>query len=65
MTINFKITSLKETKELRSIFAVKWLFFSHNFLIEMPQTNKKTIEELEESKAEKVVETWKDEKRFE
>ena len=65
LTIKFKIISLKETKELRSIFAVKWLFFSHNFLIEMPQTNKKTIEEPEESKAEKVVETWKDEKRFE
>jgi hypothetical protein len=56
---------LKETKELRSIFAVKWVFFSHTFLIEKPQTKKKTMEEPKESKAEKVVETRKDEKKFE
>jgi hypothetical protein len=65
LTINFKIISLKETKELRSIFAVKWLFFSHTFLIEKPQTKKKNIEEPKESNAEKVVGTWKDEKKFE
>lgn len=65
LTIKFKIISLKETKELRSIFAVKWLFFSHNFLIEKPQTKQKTIEEPEVSKAEKLVEALKDEKRFE
>jgi hypothetical protein len=65
LTIKFKIISLKETKKLKSRFAVKWLFFSHNFLIEIPHTKKKTTEEPEESKAEKVVETWKDEKKFE
>ena len=65
LTINFKIIGLKETKELRSIFALKWLFFSHYFLIEKPQTKKKTIEEPKESKAEKVVETCKDDKKFE
>ena len=65
MTINFKITSLKETKELRSIFALKWLFFSHSFLIEKCLTKKKPIGEPKESKAEKVVKTWKDETRFE
>jgi len=65
LTIKFKIISLKETKELRSIFAIKWLFFSYNFLIEKPQNQKKTIEDSEESKAEKVIETWQDEKKFE
>lgn len=65
LTINFKITSLKETKELRSIFALKWLFFSHSFLIEKPLTKKKPIGEPKESKAEKLVKTWKDETRFE
>ena len=65
LTINFKITSLKETKELRSTFALKWLFFSHSFLIEKPLTKKKPIGEPKESKAGKVVKTWKDETKFE
>ncbi len=62
LTIKFKIISLKETKELRSIFAVKWLFFSHTFLIEEPLTKNKTFEEPKKSEVEKVVETLQDEK---
>jgi hypothetical protein len=55
LTLKLKVLSLKENKEFGGIFTVKWLLFSHTFLIEEPKAKKTPFEEPEKSKTEKVV----------
>jgi hypothetical protein len=55
LTLKLKVQSLKENKEFGGIFTVKWLLFSHTFLIEEPKAKKTPFEEPEKSKTEKVV----------
>jgi hypothetical protein len=55
LTLKLKVLSLKDNKEFRGIFTVKWLLFSHTFLIEEPKAKKIPFEGPEKSKTEKVV----------
>jgi hypothetical protein len=45
LTFKLKVLSLKENKELEGTFTVKWLFFSHTFLIGEPGEKKYPLEE--------------------
>jgi len=45
LTFKLKVLSLKENKELEGTFTVKWLFFSHTFLIGESGEKKYHIEE--------------------
>lgn len=45
LTFKLKVLSLKENKELEGTFTVKWLFFSHTFLIGEPGEKKYPFEE--------------------
>jgi len=63
LTFKLKVLSVEEKKELRGIFTVKWLLFSHTFSIKEPGEKKCLPEEPEsepgeaETKREIVVET--------
>ncbi|WP_230669904.1 DUF2953 domain-containing protein [Methanosarcina barkeri] len=55
LTFRLNVLSLEEKKELRGIFTVKWLLFSHTFSIEEPGESESFPEESENSKKDKIV----------
>lgn len=59
LTFKLKVLSVEEKKELGGIFTVKWLFFSHTFLIGEPNEKKPILEESARTEKEKeiIVET--------
>src|SRR5664280_2445633 len=69
LTFKLTVQSLEEKKELGGTFTVKWLLFSHTFLIEELKAKKPIFEEPNKSKMEKevIVEAgdWQDKKGFE
>jgi hypothetical protein len=67
-TFKLKVLSLMKKKEFGGTFTVKWLLFSHTFLIEKPEAEKPSSEELDKSIVEKErvkTEDWRNEKEFE
>lgn len=46
-TFKLNVLSLEEKKELRGIFTVKWLLFSHTFSVEAPGERERPLEEPE------------------
>ncbi|WP_240664298.1 DUF2953 domain-containing protein [Methanosarcina sp. MSH10X1] len=46
-TFKLKVLSLEEKKELRGIFTVKWLLFSHTFSVEEPGERESSLEGTE------------------
>lgn len=56
LTFKLKILSLEEKKELKGIFTVKWLLFSHTFSIEEPEESESLPEESEQLKKGKAIE---------
>ena len=69
LTFKLTVQSLEEKKEFGGTFTVKWLLFSHTFLIEELKAKKPIFEEANKSKMEKevIVEAgdWQDKKGFE
>ncbi len=69
LTFKLTVLSLKEKKEFGGTFTIKWLLFSHTFLIEEPKTKESLFEEPKKSKTEKEVITEsghrRDKKEFE
>lgn len=61
LTFKLSVLSLEEKKELRGIFTVKWLLFSHTFSIEEPGESESLPEEPEKSKKDKIVKEEKNE----
>lgn len=59
LTFKLKVLSVEEKKELGGIFTVKWLFFSHTFLIGEPNEKKPILEESARTEKENeiIVET--------
>lgn len=55
LTFKLKVLNLEEKKELRGIFTIKWLLFSHTFSIEEPGESESLPEEPEKSKEHKTV----------
>jgi len=55
LTFKLQILSLEEKKELKGIFTVKWLLFSHTFSIEEPEESESLPEETEKSKKDEAV----------
>lgn len=55
LTFKLNVLSLEEKKELRGIFTVKWLLFSHTFSIEEPGESESFPEELDKSKRDKTI----------
>ena len=55
LTFKLNVLSLEEKKELRGIFTVKWLLFSHTFSIEEPEESESFPEELDKSKRDKTI----------
>jgi hypothetical protein len=67
VTFKLKVLSLKKRKEFGGTFTIKWLLFSHTFLIEKPKAEKPSSEELDKSIVEKErvkTEDWREEKEF-
>ena len=55
LTFKLKILSLEEKKELKGIFTVKWLLFSHTFSIEEPEESESLPEGPEQLKKDKAL----------
>ncbi|AKB45368.1 hypothetical protein MSVAZ_3099 [Methanosarcina vacuolata Z-761] len=55
LTFKLKVLSLEEKKELRGVFTVKWLLFSHTFSIEEPGESESFPEEPKKSDEDKTV----------
>ena len=55
LTFKLKVLSLEEKKELRGLFTVKWLLFSHTFSIEEPGESESFPEEPKKSDEDKTV----------
>jgi len=55
LTFKLNVLSLEERKELRGIFTVKWLLFSHTFSIEEPEESESFPEELDKSEKDKKI----------
>ncbi|WP_230628798.1 MULTISPECIES: DUF2953 domain-containing protein [Methanosarcina] len=55
LTFKLNVLSLEEKKELRGIFTVKWLFFSHTFSIEEPEESESFPEEPDKSRKDKTI----------
>ncbi|WP_292373829.1 DUF2953 domain-containing protein [Methanosarcina sp. UBA411] len=55
LTFKLKVLILEEKKELRGLFTVKWLLFSHTFSIEEPGENESFPEEPEKSEKDKTI----------
>ena len=54
-TFKLKVLSLEEKKEFGGIFTVKWLLFSHTFLVGEPGAKVNLFEEAEKPKKERIV----------
>jgi hypothetical protein len=68
LTFKLKVQALEEKKEYGGTFTVKWLLFSHTFLIEQSKAEGTPLEEPGNLKTEhEVVETedWQEKKGFE
>lgn len=55
LTFKLKVLSLEEKKELRGVFTVKWLLFSHTFSLEEPGESESFPEEPKKSDEDKTV----------
>ncbi len=55
-TFKLKVLSLEEKKEFGGIFTVKWLLFSHTFLVGEPGEKVNLFEGAEKPKKERIVE---------
>ncbi|MCO5384327.1 MAG: hypothetical protein NHB15_21590 [Methanosarcina barkeri] len=54
-TFKLKVLSLEEKKEFRGVFTVKWLLFSHTFLVGETETKVNLSEGSTEEKKERRV----------
>jgi hypothetical protein len=55
LTFKLKVLSLKDKNKLEGTFTVKWLFFSHNFLIGEPEEKKYPPDESDMRDKEKEI----------
>ena len=63
-TFKLKVLSLEEKKEFGGIFTVKWLLFSHTFLVGEPGEKVNLSEGPEEAKKERIVKSKQSEDRY-
>jgi hypothetical protein len=55
LTFKLQVLSLEEKKELRGLFTVKWLLFSHTFSVEKPWEKESFLEGPEISKNDGII----------
>ena len=63
LTFKLKVLSLKESNEFGGIFTIKWLLFSHTFLIGEPEKQRICLEKLSGPEEDKTEEEKAEERK--